>query len=109
MVVFRAWIAAGFVSDHGRVLLFLADDPGMRLQDIAARLRVTERSAHGIVTDLTAARSISRHNDDRRRRYEIVARQPLPEPITREETFREVLALLPGAAAGQPPAEREHR
>ena len=90
------------------MLLLLADDPGMRLQDIAARLRVTERSAHGIVTDLTAARSISRHDDDRRR-CPIVARQPLPEPITREETFREVLALLPGAAAGQPPAEREHR
>ena len=97
------------MSNHGRVPLFLADDPGMRLRDIAARLRITERSAHGIVTDLTAARSISKHTDDRRHRYPIVAHQPLPEPITREETFREVLALVPGAAAGQPPAEREHR
>ena len=98
-----------FVSNHGRELLFLADDPGVRLHDIAARLRTTERSAHGIVTDLTAARYISKHSDDRRHGYPIVAHQPLPEPITREETFREVLALLPGAAAGQPPAEREHR
>jgi hypothetical protein len=30
-----------FVSNHGRVLLFLADDPGMRLHDMAARLRIT--------------------------------------------------------------------
>ena len=97
------------MSNHGRVRLFLADDPGMRLHDIAARLRVTERSAHSIVTALTAAGYISKHKDDRRDRYQIVAHQPLPEPITREETFREVLALLPGAAAGQPPAEREHR
>lgn len=90
------------------MLLYLADDPGMRLHDIAARLCATERSAHGIVTDLTAAGYISKHKDDRHNRYQTVAHQPLPEPITREQTFREVLALLPGAAAGQPPAEREH-
>jgi hypothetical protein len=98
-----------FVSDHGRVLLFLADDPGIRLHDIAARLHITERSAHGIVTDLTAADYISKHKDDRRDRYQIVAHQPLPGPITREKTFREVLALLPGTAAGQPPVETGYR
>jgi hypothetical protein len=96
------------VSNDGRALLFLADDPGGRLHDIAARLRITERSAHGIVTDLTAAGDISKHKDGRRDRYQIVAHQ-LPEPITREKTFREVLALLPGAAPGRPPAERGHR
>jgi len=98
-----------FVSNHGRVLLFLADDPGMRLPDMAARLHITERSAHDILNDLTAAGHVSKHKDDRRKRCQIVARQPLPEPFTREKIFREVLALLPGAAAGQPPAERGHR
>lgn len=98
-----------FVSNHGRVLLFLADDPGMRLHDMTAHLRITERSAHGIVNDLTAAGYISKNKDDRRDRYQIVAHQPLPEPITREKIFREVLALLPGAAAGQPSAEKGHR
>ncbi len=98
-----------FVSNHGRVLLFLADDPGMRLHDIAARLHITERTAHGIVTDLTTAGYLSKHKDGRRDRYQILADQPLPEPITREKTFREVLAVLPGAAAGRPLAERGHR
>ena len=98
-----------FVRDHGRVLMFLADAPGMRLHDMAARLHITERSAHGIVDDLTAAGYISEHKDDRRDCYQVMARQPLPEPITREKIFREVLALLPGAAAGQPPAEGGHR
>jgi hypothetical protein len=98
-----------FVSNHGRVLLFLTDDPGVRLHDMAARLHIMERSAHDIVNDLTAAGYISKHKDDRRNRYQIVAHQPLPEPITREKIFREVLALLPAAAAGQPPAEKGHR
>ena len=44
-----------FLSSHGRVLLFLARDPGLRLRDIAARAAITERSAYGIVSDLTAA------------------------------------------------------
>jgi predicted ArsR family transcriptional regulator len=94
-----------FLSDHGRLLLFLRTDPGVQLHEIATRLGVTERSAHGIVTDLIAAGHISRHEDGRRDRYQIVAHQSLPEPITREETFLEVLALLPGAGAGRPPAE----
>ena len=97
------------MSNHGRVLLFLADDRGMRLHDMAARLHITERSAHGIVSDLAAAGYISKHKDDRRNRHQIVAHQPLPEPITREKIFRDVLALLPGVAAGQAPAERGHR
>jgi MarR family len=97
------------VSNHGRMLLLLGDDRGMRLHDIAARLHITERSAHGIVTGLTAAGHVSEHKDDRRDRYQIVAHRPLPEPITREKTFREVLALLPATAAGQPPAERAYR
>ena len=37
---------------HARVLLHRH---GVRLRDIAARLGITDRSAHGIVTDLTAA------------------------------------------------------
>ena len=44
-----------FLSNHGRVLLLLARDPGMRLRDIAARAAITERSAYGIVTDLAEA------------------------------------------------------
>ena len=42
-----------FLTNHARVLLCIAHDPGIRLRDIAARLDITERSAYGIVTDLT--------------------------------------------------------
>ena len=43
----------GFLTTHARVLLCIAHDPGARLRDIAASLDITERTAHGIVTDLT--------------------------------------------------------
>ena len=96
----------GFLSNHGRVLLFLAHDPGMRLRDIAARLGITERSAYGIVADLTAAGYIIKHKDGRRNHYQIQAHQPLPEPTSRERTVGEVLALLTAPGPGQP-ADRE--
>jgi hypothetical protein len=43
---------SSFLTGRARVLLCIAD-PRVRLRDIAARTGVTERSAYGIVTDLT--------------------------------------------------------
>jgi hypothetical protein len=37
------------------VLLCIAHDPGDRLRDTAGSPGITERSAHGIITDLTTA------------------------------------------------------
>jgi hypothetical protein len=85
-----------FLSNHGRVLLVLAHDPGMRLRDIAARAAFTERSAYGIVTDLAQAGYVVKQKDGRRNRYQIQAHLPLPEPTSREHTVGEILALLAG-------------
>jgi len=86
-----------FLTNHARVLLCIAHDPGVRLRDIAARTGVTERTAYGIVTDLTEAGYVVKHRDGRRNRYQIQAHLPLPEPDGRERTIGEILALLAGA------------
>jgi len=88
-----------FLTSHARVLLCIARDPGTRLRDIAASVDITERSAHGIVTDLTAAGYVIKQKDGRRNRYQIQANLPLPEPATQEPAIGEVLALLAGAGA----------
>ena len=85
-----------FLTNHAQVLLCIAHDPGIRLRDIAARLGITERSAYGIVTDLTQAGYIVKEKDGRRNRYQIQAHLPLPELTSRERTLGEVLALLIG-------------
>jgi hypothetical protein len=94
-----------FLTNHGRVLLCIAHDPGVRLRDIAARVGITERSAYGIVTDLAAAGYAVKHKDGRRNRYQIQAHLPLPEPACRHLAIGEVLALLAGAGAGRQPAK----
>ena len=88
-----------FLTSHARVLLCIAHDPGARLRDIAASLGITERSAHGIVTELAEAGYLIRQKDGRRNRYQIQAHLPLPEPTSRERTVGEVLALLAGTDA----------
>jgi predicted DNA-binding transcriptional regulator YafY len=89
-----------FLTNHGRVLLCIAHDPGVRLRDIAARVGITERSAYAIVADLAAAGYAVKHKDGRRNRYQIQAGMPLPEPISQRLAIGEVLALLAGAGAG---------
>jgi DNA-binding IclR family transcriptional regulator len=75
----------GFLTSHARVLTCIAHDPGARLGDIAARLDITarlgitERSAYGIITGLTAAGYVVKQKDGRRDRYQIQAHLPLRE------------------------------
>ena len=93
-----------FLSKHGRVLLCIAHDPGVRLRDIAASVGITERSAYGIVSDLAGAGYTVKHKDGRRNRYQIQAHLPLRGPASQHLAIGEVLALLAGASAGSQPA-----
>jgi hypothetical protein len=88
-----------FLTNHARVLLCVAHDPGVRLRDIAASLDITERSAFGIITDLVEAGYVVKEKNGRRNRYHIQAHLPLPEPDGRERTVGEILTLLTGADA----------
>jgi hypothetical protein len=85
-----------FLTNHGRALLFIADEPGIRLRDLAAALNVTERSAFAIVSDLTEAGYVLKEREGRRNRYIVQHHLPLPETTPRERTLGEVLDLLLG-------------
>ena len=78
----------------------------MRLRDVAAGLGITERSAHAIVADLTAAGYVVKHKDGRRNRYQIQAHLPLPEPASQEPAIGDVLAILIGDEAKQEASKR---
>lgn len=88
-----------FLTNHARALLGIAHDPGVRVRDLAAILGVTERSAHGIVTDLVTAGYVVKDKDGRRNRYRIQEHLPLRDPMTQELTIGEMLDLLVGVNA----------
>jgi DNA-binding IclR family transcriptional regulator len=60
-----------FLTNHARALLCIAHDPGIRLRDIGATLGITERTAFGIVTDLTNAGYVVKTKEGNRNRYHI--------------------------------------
>jgi DNA-binding IclR family transcriptional regulator len=93
-----AW---SFLTNHARVLVCIAHDPGMRLRDIATTLGITERSAYSIVTDLTEGGYVVKHKDGRRNRYQIQSHRPLGEAVTRERTIGEVLDVLVESKIGR--------
>ncbi|MFZ0249872.1 MAG: winged helix-turn-helix transcriptional regulator [Acidimicrobiales bacterium] len=85
-----------FLTNHGRALLCIAENPDVRIRDIATSIGITERRAHGIVTDLTDAGYLIKSKEGRRNRYEIQSHLPVPEPTARERAIGEVLDLLGG-------------
>ncbi len=74
---FSVMMEWSFLTNHARVLVCIAHDLGVRLRDIATTLGITERSAYGIVTDLTAAGCVVKDKDGRRNRYQIQVHLPL--------------------------------
>ena len=93
-----------FLTNHARTLLCIAHDPGARVRDIAVEVGVTERSAHGIVTDLVDAGYVVKEKIGRRNRYRVQEHLPLRDPVSRERTIGEMLDLLVWAN----PRDREH-
>ena len=75
-------------------MLFLAREPDARLRDIASELGVTERTAYGIVADLSDAGYLVKERDGRRNRYAIQRHLPLRDEISRERSVGELLDLL---------------
>lgn len=97
----------GFLTNHARVLLCIARDPGVRLRDIAVSVGITERSAFAIVSDLAVAGYIVKEKGGRRNRYRVEAQRPVPESADRRLAIGDLLALLGVQDAGPASTEPE--
>jgi hypothetical protein len=89
-----------FLTHHARVLLSIAQDPGIRLREIGESVGITERATHRIVTELAASGYITRTRDGRRSHYTIQSNMPLPDSLARGKRVGHLLAIL----ATQPPS-----
>ena len=58
-----------FLTNHTQVLLRIAQDPDVRLSDVAQIVGITERAAQRIVADLVDADIIDRRRVGRRNHY----------------------------------------
>jgi DNA-binding IclR family transcriptional regulator len=83
-----------FITTHGLVLLAIAQNPTIRLRDIAARVGITERAVQRILADLIDAGYISRTREGRRNVYQIHGEVHLPHATTRHQEVGALMATL---------------
>ncbi len=83
-----------FLTNHGRVLICIAQDPGIRLREIGVAVGITERAAHRIVGELADAGYVSRRRVGRRNRYTIRSDLPVPDALARNRRVGDLLAVL---------------
>ena len=98
-----------FLTNHAHVLMCVADDPGIRLREIAAAVGITERAAHRILSELVAEGYVLREREGRRNRYQVVRDLPLRHRLVRTRDVNDLLGamLVPatdGATSANGPA-----
>ncbi len=87
----RSWT---FLTNHGHVLLTIADDPEMRIRDIADVVGITERATHAIIQDLVDEGYISVIKEGRRNIYEVHPELPFRHPSLRDHDVGEIVKVL---------------
>jgi DNA-binding MarR family transcriptional regulator len=75
-------------------LLCIADDPGIRMRDIASEVKITERAAQRIVADLVDSGYLDRERVGRRNRYTVRASLPISLPAQRDIDLNSLLNVL---------------
>lgn len=102
-------MAFSFLTNHGQVLLCIAEDSRIRMRDIAGRLRITERAAQRLVADLIQAGYVVRVRDGRRNTYTVRGDLPIVLPNQRDIDLNSLLSvLLPGEASDERREEMSH-
>ena len=81
-----------FLTNHAHVLLCVADNPSIRLRDIAELVGITERAAQRIVGELEEAGYIDRFREGRRNNYQLNPSMPLRHPLDSNHRISELLA-----------------
>jgi MarR family len=90
-----------FLTNHGLTLLCIAEDPRVRIREIAATLGITERASQRLVSDLIGAGYVTRTRDGRRNSYTVRTDLPIALPSQRDIDLSSLLdVLLPEASSG---------
>jgi DNA-binding MarR family transcriptional regulator len=91
-----------FLTNHAHVLTCIADDPGIRLRDIAAAVGITERAAHRILSELVAEGYVRRERQGRRNRYTVITDRPMRHPLVQEREIGDLLEILTRSTSQEP-------
>jgi DNA-binding IclR family transcriptional regulator len=83
-----------FITSHARVLLAIARNPELRVEEIADEAAVTRRSVYRILADLVEAGYLRRRRAGTRNLYELDPDLPLGDPVVEGRTTSDLLSLV---------------
>jgi len=86
------------LTNHGRILLLIAQTPGVRIRELAAAASITERSAQAIVSDLEHAGYLTKTKVGRRNEYTVNHARPFRHPAESGHTVGELLRIFTHAS-----------
>jgi DNA-binding IclR family transcriptional regulator len=87
----RGWT---FITNHAQVLLAVAQQPDVRVREIAAAAGITERYAYRMLRDLQDAGYVERRREGRGNLYRINRDLPIGDPVVEERSLRNLLHLI---------------
>lgn len=83
-----------FITNHGHVLLCLADDPDMTVREVAIRVGITERAVIRIIGELEAGGVLEREREGRRNHYTIDTQAPLRHELEQHRTVGDLIGMV---------------
>jgi len=94
-----------FFTNHAHVLFVLAQQPDLRLRDVAEKVDITERAAQRIVRDLEEAGYVRVEKSGRRNTYVIHPQLSLRHPVESHCSIADLLRIIGGSGgAGAAPS-----
>lgn len=82
------------LTNHGRVLLLVAQNPESRIRDLADAAGITERTAQMIITDLEHAGYVEKQRVGRRNAYSVIRSRPFRHQAESGHTIGELIDLF---------------
>lgn len=83
-----------FFTNHALALITIAENPKIRMRDIADKIGITERAVQRIVDDLSSAGYIAVVKDGRRNCYQIRRDCKLRDPLTEDLQIGRLIEML---------------
>jgi len=83
-----------FLTNHSHILICLAENPEMRIRDLADAVGITERAVQRILVELEQGGAITKVKEGRRNHYAVNAELPLRHPVEAHCRFGDILRMV---------------
>ena len=83
-----------FLTNHGHVLVCIAQNPDIRISEIADLVGIGERATHRIVQELVEGGYVMRTHVGRRNTYSVDFTQSFRHPLEADHAIGEVFRVL---------------